>query len=62
MKMIGSAYGNRSDLHGRTPIAVFVYQPFDFAEEVAAHHSSQLIHWFFPGVSCCGRFRGYEPG
>ena len=20
------------------------------------------IHWFFPGVSCCDRFRGYEPG
>ena len=20
------------------------------------------IHWFFPGASCCDRFRGYEPG
>src|SRR5439155_21907308 len=29
---------------------------------VAAHHSLQLIHWFFPGASCCDRFRGYEPG
>ena len=28
----------------------------------AAHPSSQLIHWFLPGVSCCDRFREYEPG
>jgi hypothetical protein len=25
-----------SDLHGRTPIDVFVYEPFDFAEEYSA--------------------------
>ena len=42
-----------SDLHRRTPLDVFVYEPFDFAEEyaaakweqIAAHLKAPVVRW-----------------
>ncbi|MGB6222085.1 hypothetical protein [Haloferula sp.] len=36
-----------SDAHGRTPIDIFIYEPFDFSDEIGKAHEMELG----PGLS-----------